>query len=300
MNALRYLPSTQFLVIVGSIALSGGLVLAAQWYTNAPHMPSSLASGTPTQQAAGGNWQQTLSAIQEESGTTPLTPPNPETVGTLLDAAKTPNLTTTIGRSLLINVSAAKSQGLGSDMPTQDQLVEAARAQIESAHTANQYASGDLALSAQTADASRAYGNTVMSLLQAHPKANYRDTVIAVGRATDSGSTAELAPLSGIEQEYRALTQALLATPVPPNLAPLHLKIVNDLALMTASFDDMQVVLDDPLRGIAGLGIFDSTTGELGRLFISVGQSFAQNGILFSKDEPGSAWGPLAQQLSAS
>ncbi|HVU80159.1 MAG TPA: hypothetical protein VHD37_02225 [Candidatus Paceibacterota bacterium] len=300
MNALRYLPSTQFLVIVGSIALSGGLVLAAQWYTNAPHTPSSLASGAPSPQASNGDWQQTLSAIQQESGTTPLTPPSPETVNTLLGAAKTPNLTTTIGRSLLINVSAAKSQGLGSDMPTQDQLVETARQQIESAHKANQYASGDLTLAAQTSDASRAYGNAVMSMLQAHPRANYQDTIVAVGRATDSGSAAELAPLSGIEQEYRALTQALLATPVPPNLAPLHLKIVNDLALMTSSFDDMQAVLDDPLRGIAGLSIFDTTTGELGRLFISVGQSFAQNGILFSKDEPGSAWSALALQLSAS
>ncbi len=47
--------------------------------------------------------------------------------------------------------------------------------------------------------------------------------------------------------------------------------------------------------GIAGLTIFDSTTKELERLFTNIAQTFAQNGILFTKDEPGNTWAVLLQ-----
>jgi hypothetical protein len=296
MEASRYLPSTQFLVIVGSILLSGGLVVAAERFTHLPAAPSSLISGAPAQNLADPNWQATLSTIQGQTQMPTLTPPSPDTVNDLLNAAKSDNVTTTVGRSLLVNLSAAKSQGLGSDIPTQDQLVAQARAQIESAGTAHQYTAADLTLSAQNSDALKAYGNAVMAVVTAHPKANYQDTVLAVGKAVDTGSSAALAPLAGIQGEYRALLQALLAVPVPPNMAPLHLKVVNDFAVMVAAYDDMAVALEDPLRGAAGFDIYNSTTDELGRVFINIGQIFAQNGILFTKDEPGSVWNTLVQQ----
>lgn len=295
MNALRYLPSTQFLVIVGSILLSGGLVVAAERFTHHTYTPPQIQSGSAT--AAGGvdpNWQSTLSTIQGQSQAQTPSAPSADAVGALLEAAQSPNLTTTVGRSLLINISAAKSQGLGSDIPTQDQLVAQARAQIEAARTEPRHAAADLTLSAQSDDTLKAYGNAVMSILIAHPKANYEDTVLAVGRATDSGLATHLDVLPGIQQEYRALEAALLATPVPPSAAPLHLKVVNDFAIMAASYDDMAAMMEDPLRGIAGLDIYDSTAGELGRVFINIAQIFTQNGILFSKDEPGSAWSTLA------
>ncbi len=181
-----------------------------------------------------------------------LRPPSPEVVGGLLDAAQSANLTTTVGRSLLINISAAKSQGLGSDIPTQDQVVAQARAQIESAGSAPQYTNADLSLSAQSNEAIKAYGNAVMAIVLAHPKANYQDTVLAVGKATDTGAKANLALLPPIQKEYRALLQELLAVPVPPSLAPLHLKVVNDFATIVASYDDMSATLDDPLRRDSG------------------------------------------------
>ncbi len=77
MNALRYLPSTQFLVIVGSIFLSGGLVVGAQRITHSSYAPGQIMTGVPAQQPADPNWQNTLSAIQGASQTTPLTPTKP-------------------------------------------------------------------------------------------------------------------------------------------------------------------------------------------------------------------------------
>ncbi|HVV15182.1 MAG TPA: hypothetical protein VHD55_02170 [Candidatus Paceibacterota bacterium] len=295
MNALRYLPSTQFLVIVGSILLSGGLVLAAERFTRDQYIPGKIMSGVPAQPPADPNWQNTLNSIQGVSQAPDLTPPNPETVGSLLDAAKSSNLTTTVGRSLLINISAAKSQGLGSDIPTQDQVVAQARAQIESTQSAPQYKNADLALSAQNAAALKAYGNGVIAVLAAHPKANYEDTVVAVGKATDSNTASALAALPGIQAEYKAVVRELLALPVPPNMAPLHLKVVNDFSILAASYDDMAQTLSDPLRGVAGLSIYDSTTDEIGRVFINIAQTFSQNGILFTEDEPGSSWSALVQ-----
>jgi hypothetical protein len=62
---------------------------------------------------------------------------------------------------------------------------------------------------------------------------------------------------------------------------------------MTAVFGDMQLIFEDPLRGLAGLQLFQALNDETTRVFISIAQQLSQNGILFNKDEPGSAWGSL-------
>lgn len=294
----HYLPSAQFSLIVGAITVSGGLVFAAQYVTG-PHEPATLAVAPTdqTQPSANPDWKQALVDIQAQSPGASLTQaPNPTAVSDLLSAAKTNNVTDTVGRTLLINLSAAKSQGLGSDIPTQNTLISQALAQIDPGRGTPAYTSASLTLSDDTQDAQKAYGNGVMAVVKSFPEASYSNTLLTMGNAIDSADSTKLAALSGIQAQYRAATAALVALPVPPTLAPLHLQIVNDLAAISKTFDDMRTVIADPLRGLAGLQTYETLTNELSRVFTNIAQDFPKNGILFNKDEPGSAWAQLLSQ----
>lgn len=293
----RFLPSAQFVLIVGSIAASGGLVLAAQYFTGAPRMtpPAITAVSTPGNtdySSVNPNWQQTLADIQSQSPTAPVAAPT-STVAGLLDAAKSPNVTTTVAQSLLVNLFDAKSQGLGSDIPTQDQIIAQAAAQIQPEKSGPAYTADDLTLSDDTPAALKAYGNAVMTVTTAHSIANYNNTIFALGYAIDSDDPAQLAKLAAIQADYYALAKDLAAVPVPPTLSPLHLQIVNDFSAIADSYTDMEAAPTDPLKGAAGLQAYQSLINEITRVFINVAQQLKQNGILFTKDEPGNAWNQL-------
>ena len=292
MSLRDYLPSAKFAVMVGSIALSAGLVVAAQYLTHTP--PSSAQLATSEQQAAqaaqAAQWQQALDAVEAQSGVTAPKPPDPQTVSTLLNAAESTNLTTQVGRTLLINLSSANSQGLGSDVPTQDQLVAQATSQINAAASSTTYKTADLNIVAQNNASLHAYGNAVMAALINHPDANAQNTYTAVGTANDTQSAAALAELKTIGAAYRGVTNDLADVAVPQTFAPLHLQLVNDFAAMAGAYPDMGAMLTDPLRGLAGVQRFASLVSEAQRVLTSIAEQLSKDGILFSKDEPGSTW----------
>jgi hypothetical protein len=293
----RFLPSAQFVLIVGSIAASGGLVLAAQYVTHPAQTtpPAVTAVATPENTdytAVDPNWQQTLADIQSQSPSAPVAAPS-STVADLLTASKSPNVTSTVAQSLLINLFNATSQGLGSDIPTQDQIVAQAVAQTTPQKSAPAYTGDDLTLSDDTSASLKTYGNAMMTFMAAHQTANYNNTLIALGYASDSNDPAQLAKLASIQADYYALAKDLATVPVPPTLVPLDLQVINDISAMADSFTDMEAVAADPLRAVAGVQTYQSLANETTRVFINIGQELKQNGILFTKDEPGNAWNQL-------
>lgn len=294
MPGSKYLPSAQFVVIVGAIALSGGLVLAAQFITREP-TPAALTSSNTELQGAS-DWKADLYAVQ---GTNPLEIQSSASVSasldTLLNEAQTNNVTETIGRSLLLNLSQAKTQGLGSDIPTQEKLLAQASDYLQPT-PAQVYTLSSLSTVADSPTTLQSYGNAFIEVLLAHPKANMQDTYVAVGSAVDTNDASQLKALETIGKEYEAITKELLSLPVPKTLSPLHLRIVNNFSQIAASFNDMRTVIGDPLRGFGGLQTYNALTAETARMFTNIAQSFAKNGILFTKDEPGSAWSAFLPQ----
>ena len=81
--------------------------------------------------------------------------------------------------------------------------------------------------------------------------------------------------------------------PVPATLAPLHLQTLNNLQRVAESFVGMQALLSDPLRGLASMQQYQLLLGETGRVLTTIASTFSSGGILFTKDEPGSAWSAL-------
>ena len=292
MSVRRYLPSTQFLTIIGSLVLSGGLVLAAQ-YVTAPRNSAPVAlNSAPSGPLPDNNWEATLNSIEAADSSSSLpAAPDPATVQDLLNAATTNNLTDSIGRTLLINVTNAQAQGMGGDIPTQDQIVAAAAAQVKSQQTSpSSYTAADLTIVPTSNSALRTYGNAVMQAFNAHPDANQQATFLSIDAAVEGGDKSQGAVLAKIGAAYKALAISLSKIPVPQTLAPLHLEVINGLLNINAAYADMQMVSDDPVRGLVGLKTYQSLTDEEVRLFTNIAQELSKDGILFNKDEPGSAW----------
>src|SRR3989344_8416117 len=120
MGFASYLPSSQFLTTVVSIVAAGGLILGAQYLTQPKNTAAELA--TAPEAVATDDWKASLAEVQATAPGLPEAP-SENSVSTLLNAAKSSNITDTVARSLFINLSDASAQGLGSDIPTQDKLI---------------------------------------------------------------------------------------------------------------------------------------------------------------------------------
>lgn len=287
MKPRSYLPSAQFSTLVGSIGLAGLLILGAQYITSPHTSPATVASTSDAAQNE--DWQQQLDFIQATAPSLPAAP-SQDTVNQLLGAAQSSNLTDSAARSLLINLSNAQAQGLGADTPTQDSLVSQAIAQLAPVAAAHVYTKDDLNIVDSSAINQKAYGNAVMEVLGRHQSATSEAVLLAVSLALDNNDAKQLDALGPIQKEYTSLAADLAALPVPQTLVPLHLQVTNDISLLATNVANIQTLLTDSLRGLQALQQYKLTLGETGRVFTSIAQLLSRGGILFTKDEPGSAW----------
>src|SRR3989344_3016840 len=121
MNVVRYLPSAQFTLLVGALALSSMLVYTADYFSKVhPQKVATISADIPQPQDP--NWEAALYAIQAQNASSSLLASDQNAVGELLNAAQSANVTESVGRTLLINLSDAKSPGLGDDIPTQNEI----------------------------------------------------------------------------------------------------------------------------------------------------------------------------------
>jgi hypothetical protein len=294
MSIRPYLPSAQFAFLVLSLFISVGLVYGAQMVTK-PHNNTLTAATREDSMAAAvqnANWQASLNEIQAQSGAQLPDTPNQDTVNSLRQAAKSDNLTDSVGRTLLVNLTNAKAQGLGDDIPTQNQLLAYAKQQLTSTPSKT-YKIQDLQVIADSPASLHTYGNAVMHILTSHPLANMQRVLQILAETTDTQDPATTQKLIPIQKEYKNIADLLAATPVPKTLSPFHLELINEYERLAGSFDDMRLVVNDPLRGLQGLQVYQSAAGISVKVFTNIAQALNKNGILFKKDEPGAAWAAL-------
>ena len=295
MDSRRYLPSTQFALLIFSLFASVGLVYAAQVVTRPPST-AAVSSSDQAAAAAQADWQHTLNTIQAQSGVSLPQPPDPNTVNGMLQAAQSSNVTTSVARTLLVNLTNAKAQGLGDDAPTQNQLISQAVSQVQQRQQITSYTRNDLIVVDTSKAAEHAYGNALAEVLAKDPGTEYANTLIAIDNATSRNDATELQKLPAIAAKYTALTKQFLAVPVPQTLVPFHLQLVNNFKNIAGSYSGMTAMLTDPLQGLAGLQTYQSTTQETLHVFINIAQAFNKDGILFTSGEPGASWAALLSE----
>ena len=291
MSVRTYLPSAQLSLFVVSVAIAGGLILIAK-ETQDPKN-SRIVQVTPTT-STNTDWQSALQTVQVESGITAPAPADEEVVSALRGAAqKTSSLTEAVSRTLLVDLTSAKTQGLGSDIPTQNQLIASAMGQIDGQKQVVLYTRNDLTIVTDTPAAQKTYGNDLAVAMAKNSGTGYIDTMVAIDNATSQNDASHLQKLSSISGSYQTIAKTLLRVPVPQTLAPFHLQVVNNFQKIADTYTPMSTILTDPLRGLTAVKDYQTLTQETLIVFINIGQTLNKNGILFTKDEPGSAWGVL-------
>jgi hypothetical protein len=275
------------MVITVSLALAGAVVAGAQYFVSAQSAPATLASAATQEQNQA--WEQSLIDVQAQSGVNLPDTPSPDTVQNFIDSTQSNNLTDSIGRGLLARLATVGVQGLGNDAPTQDSIIAAAQTQLSGS---SKVSTPPEVIPIPTSDVSlRAYGNSFMEALGRHPNANSSKTLYIIARATDVRDPSVLDALGAIGQDYRALARDLTQVPVPQTLVPLHKQAVQDLWYVADTFPDLAHVVDDPLRGITAVQKYQTLLSEAARVLTNIAEALNKGGIIFSKDEPGSAWG---------
>ncbi|MBY0294284.1 hypothetical protein K2Q08_03060 [Patescibacteria group bacterium] len=236
-----------------------------------------------------------MAAVQDSSGISLPPAPDQNTVEALLQAAQSNNLTDSISRSLFVNLVNAKGQGLGGDIPTQEQLVSQALSQLPASTGVKTYATADLTVIDNSPASLRAYGNAVMRILIDNSNNEYAKTMVVIDAATTQNDASQLELLKTIQKTYVRIGSALAEVPAPKMLAPFHLQLVNDYANMVTAYDGMQSLIGDPLGGVAAIQQYRTLTQDAGQMFINIAQTFDKNDIIFDKNEPGATWAILLQ-----
>lgn len=282
----QYLPSGRFVYMAASLLAATGLIFGAQ-YISKPHTGS--ISSAPQNSVSDPNWEETLQEAQLNAGVSAPAAPSASTVNSFLEEATSDNLTTTIGRTLLVNLSAANAQGLGTDIPTQDSLVESAAAQV-GAGIKKPYTVSQVITVPQNTESLKIYGNQFIEILLSYPGTNAGEILFAFGETLDYNDPSKLGPVKTAKTAYQNLATGLMQIPVPETLAPLHVQVANNLAVMGSATGEMTTVLTDPLRGLGGLHNFQTASDEASRLLTVIAGTFKNNGIIFNEDEPGATW----------
>jgi len=284
------MPSRQFLLLAGSLFVSVVLVLVALGIANPAYSGNAkLESDTNTKYSdiQENFWKQEFASSTLAQNAADLNAKAQE----LIRAASTSNLTDTLGRSLLINYSAAQGQGLGGDSMTQDAITQQALAQIQNAQTTTvHYTASDIKTSPQTSASLHAYGNALIKTMVAHPRATFQTTMVAFGTAVDTHGSGTLSQLPLIQKDYEALAKDIANLKTPPVFASLASQLANNYADMGGSALTMQEVLSDPVKGLLGMQDFKILYSTNRQLFVDIGAIFRSQGILFSKDEIGFVW----------
>lgn len=291
MSVQKYLPSTQFSLLIFSVAIAGGLVFVAK-ETTEPSTIEIASVATPSYTAST-DWKSSLQAVQAESGVQMPQAPDENTIEALRKAAISTNLTESVSRTLLVNLGNAKAQGLGNDIPTQEQIITSAVQQIDSSGQTVVYTKNDLIVVADSEASQRAYGNALAIAVSKNQVDSFFDTMVAVDNAASQNNPNELKRLPAIAAGYRSVVELLLDVPVPQTMLPFHVRLVNNFQQIADSYTSIEVILNDPLRGLSALKDYQTLTDETLKVFINIAQILGKNGILFTKDEPGSAWAAL-------
>ena len=282
MEIRSYLPSAQFTVLILAVALSGGLVWGAERLTRPPSYAVGIkADVLATEDSV---WRGQLLALASSTA-----PEVPGDVASLLEAAHTENLTESVGRTLLLNLSAAQAENMTNDENAQDDIVSAALREVTASPRAA-YATADLTLTADSETSLRAYGNGVITAVGQHPAASWGVVAQAAALAVDTNDPSHEKTLLAAAADYRALAKSLAELSVPQSLASLHLRMVNDFAAEGDACADIAAVLSDPLRGLRGFETYQALVNDVVTVFTTLRSVFSQNGILFTKDEPGYSW----------
>lgn len=207
-------------------------------------------------------------------------------------STKNEKLTTTdqLGRSFFNNyVQLEQTNRVGDQNSVKnavDYSIDTALGNIPELKT---YTSANIIISQNnTPAAARTYGNTVSDVLEKYaPRA---DAALIASEAFEGDDLSQLGGIDVIIQGYVTTIPKLLAVPVPSAIAANHVALVNGISAILYVSQGLRVAETDPVQAMVALGTYKVARNSLRNALLSLKEYFIDAGIVFSANEPGSAF----------
>ncbi len=210
-----------------------------------------------------------------------------------------PDLSTTevVSRDILSAYLAMKQSGTYSEKALQDLTDQIAiksrdRAPIEIEY----FDASEVIISKDTADAYRTYANTLGTIFAQFRDDTKESELVTFARAVETKNPSILGSLQEFAVSYATISKLLISTPVPENLANLHLSIANSYVALSASISYLQRFEKDPVVNIAGIELYSQAINTMNSAFPQIRKKLIEQSVTLLKDDPGaSLFGILGQ-----
>lgn len=323
-NMREYLPSGQFVLVAGAIALSAALIVFVSWERRTEDGPSTLAVATASLPDTDGDgvkdWEELIRGTDIENpdsdgdgtrdrdeialGRDPLKPGPDDKMAPVIEGPPdfslvidkdTDNLTKTLSQNLFASYIGTYAKDLQADPYTQERVALDVLSKVKVNLRGTVYTPENLVTVSDKSDNYRTFGNEVMRTIGRHRDASFADAAVALAQVVDYGKTEDVEGILAVGGSYRALAEDLADVPLPESLSSSYAAALTALSHTAGAFEDLAAIFDDPVRALAGLQTYQSYLAETTRLFTLIAKELDNKGILFKESEAGFAWKKLRE-----
>lgn len=202
-----------------------------------------------------------------------LRTPNTTGAGTTAQTAGEINQTEQFARESISTIMALNDAG-ALDSKTSTEISNKMYEYINGLHEAPQITRNDIKISSDKRNDIGGYVGALATILNKSMPKN--DTAIyIVGKAIQNNDFRDIKKIQPIQIGYKAVSDKLKATPVPPQFMQAHIDLINATASVSSGIAALEKVENDPVVALSAILKLDKAYDAMNRSLISLQNSIA-------------------------
>ena len=151
------------------------------------------------------------------------------------------------------------------------------------------YSSKDIVVSVDNSkEATKEYGTALGNILKINNSSQKgRAELQAFRELTSTKDISKGKELKIIGEDYKKIAQSFAKIKVPSSYVESHLIFINSIEGLGGAVNDMAKVLEDPIKGLSGIGIYQSNLSimllEMNRIRVKI----LKDGVVYKQGERG-------------
>ena len=194
-----------------------------------------------------------------------------------------------LSRDFLSQYLSAKAlMGGNLDESTKENLINSFSSNINLNISSRIYNLSDIKISSDNSkEAIQNYGNQLGAIIKKYSEPAPEMELIVFKRAIESDDPAELKKLDKNINAYDSMTKEFVNLTVPSGAKEIHLNLVNSFVHIKEIISNLQNFFQDPVGSLMALNQYQDTSKAMSDALTATDNYFRDNGIFFSKDDPG-------------
>src|SRR3989344_1476622 len=206
-----------------------------------------------------------------------------------MQKSSTGNTTDSIAESLMSNYLALRQNGELNNGSVQKLIDQASDFSDDTGATKKTYSSKDIVVSVDNSkEATKEYGTALGNILKINNSSQKgRAELQAFRELTSTKDISKGKELKIIGEDYKKIAQSFAKIKVPSSYVESHLIFINSIEGLGGAVNDMAKVLEDPIKGLSGIGIYQSNLSimllEMNRIRVKI----LKDGVVYKQGERG-------------